>query len=156
MFEPVPHAYAFVLQSGLDVVAVRIAFGRDGLEGLSELDPLIGSHEIHDRVVISYISVVVRGVHRNMGADVSTTADGCTGGLDLDIHAVATNPEGNMIGLFDLARESEANDLLGVLSTVGIGAGDSVVQADGLHGVSFRSACRAVRSYLDYTSIIAL
>ena len=95
----------------------------DSAEGLNEGGVLGAVHYVGGEC-LGDVDKLGCAIGCEVGGEVCSLADGGAGGLDGVVEEVATLIVCEVVGFFDFAREVVAEDLLEVLSVVGVGAVD--------------------------------
>ena len=129
--EPFEHFCGFVSKSDFFVSAVLCTLASDSTEEGNECGVLGAVHYVGGEGFgdVDKLGCLV-GVE--VGGEVGALADRCPCGLDRVVEEVGALVVCDVVCLCDFAREVVAEDLLEVLSVVGVGAVD-VGECDGFH-----------------------
>ena len=129
--EPFKHFSGLVTETNFLVSAVLGTLAGYCAEGLDEGGVLGAVHYVGGEV-LGDVDELGCFVSVEVGLEVGALADGCSRGLDGVVEEVATLIVCEVVGFFDFPREVVAEDLLEVLSVVGVGSFD-IGKCDGCH-----------------------
>ena len=129
--EPFKHFSGFVTETNFLVSAVLGTLASYCAKGLNEGGVLGAVHYVRGEV-LGDVDELGCFVGVEVGLEVGALADGGASGLDGVVEEVATLIVCEVVGFCDFSREVVAEDLLKVLSVVGVGAVD-IGKCDGCH-----------------------
>ena len=129
--EPFKHFSGLVTETNFLVSAVLGTLAGYCAEGLDEGGVLGAVHYVGGEV-LGDVDELGCAVGCEVGREVGAFADGGASGLDGVVEEVGALIVCEVVGFFDFAREVVAEDLLEVLSVVGVGSFD-IGKCDGCH-----------------------